>query len=37
MIWARAFRSQTSEGFFPNGAEKNRVYQSIHRKSGTMI
>ena len=37
MIWTRAFESQTSEGIFPNGAEKNREYHPICRKGGTMI
>ena len=33
----KAFESQTSEGIFPNGAEKTREYQPICRKGGTMI
>ena len=28
-IWTRAFKSQTSEGIFPNGAEKKRVSTNL--------
>ena len=37
MVWTRTFKSKTSKGFFPNGAEKNREHQPICRKGGTMI
>ena len=30
-IWTSAFKSYTSGGIFPNGAEKNRKYQPICR------
>ena len=36
-IWARTFKSQTSKGIFPNGAEKNQEYLPIYRKGGTTI
>ena len=37
MIWTKAFKSQTSKEFFPNGAENNREHQQICKKGGTTI
>ena len=37
MIWARTFKSETPEGILPDGAKKDRKYQSICWKGGTPI
>ena len=37
MIWVRTFKGETPEGILPDGAKKDRKYQSISWKGGTAI
>ena len=37
MIWTRPFQGKTTEGILPDGAKKDRKYQSICWKGGTAL